>query len=118
MIYDNFQLHKVNRMINANGKYFTFTRFKRNDFGELLEEKEHITIFGLYHEVTSYISRTAQDASVINRKSSPMILCTDCIDIRAGDKLEHNNKIYLVNEIKDLSESGIIFDISLEEVQK
>lgn len=118
MNYDNFQLHKVNRMISANGKYFTFTRFKKNDFGEFLEEKEHITIFGLYHEVTSYISRIAQNASVINKKSSPMILCTDCNYIRIGDKLEYNNKEYLVNEIKDLSESGIIFDISLEEVQK
>lgn len=118
MNYDSFQLHKVNRMINANGKYFTFTRFKRNDFGELLQEKEHITIFGLYHEVTSYINRTAQDASVINKKSSPMILCTDYVGVRIGDKLEYNNKEYLVNEIKDLSESGIIFDISLEEVQK
>lgn len=113
----NFQINKVVRALKRDGQEFTFERLALNKFGEPTGQKEEIRIIGLFHETTSYISKSAADASIIVRKSSPMILCINFNDVCKGDKLDFNGKSYLVNEVKDLLECNAVFDISLEEIQ-
>mgnify|MGYP004483311879 FL=1 len=113
----SFQINKVAKALKRSGREFVFERPVLNKFGEPTEQKKEIKIMGLFHETTSYISKSAVDASIIVKKSSPMILCIDFNDVQKGDKLVFNGKSYLVNEIKDLLESNAMFDISLEEIQ-
>ena len=108
----SFQINKVAKTLKRSGQEFIL-----NKFGEPTEQKKEIKIIGLFHETTSYISKSATDASIIAKKSSPMILCIDFNGVLKGDKLIFNGKNYLVNEVKDLLESNAIFDISLEEIQ-
>ena len=113
----SFQINKVVKTLKRSGQEFTFERAILNKFGETTDQKKEIKIIGLFHETTSYISKSAVDASIIAKKSSPMILCINFNGVQKGDKLAFNGKNYLVNEVKDLLESDAIFDISLEEIQ-
>lgn len=113
----SFQINKVARVLKRSGQEFTFERAVLNKFGEPTEQKKEIKIIGLFHETVSYISKSAEDASIIVQKPSPMILCIDFNGVQKGDKLVFNGKSYLVNEVKDLLESNAVFDISLEEIQ-
>lgn len=113
----SFQVNKVARALKRSGREFVFERAVLNKFGEPTEQKKEIKIIGLFHETTSYISKSAVDASIIVKKSSPMILCIDFNGVQKGDKLVFNGKSYLVNEVKDLLESNAMFDISLEVIQ-
>lgn len=113
----SFQINKVVKTLKRSGQEFIFERAILNKFGEPTDQKKEIKIIGLFHETTSYISKGAVDASIIAKKSSPMILCINFNGVQKGDKLVFNGKNYLVNEVKDLLESDAIFDISLEEIQ-
>lgn len=114
-----FQLNKVRRLIHTQGKTFSFKRQGTNDFGEPNGQTESVDIVGVYHETTSFLSKTATGATTIRQKSSPMILCLweDAQKILHTDELSFNGKTYKVGEVKNLSESNIVGDISLEEVQ-
>ena len=113
----SFQINKVVRALKRDGQEFTFERLALNKFGEPTGQKEEIRIIGLFHETTSYISKSATNASIIVKKPSPMILCINFNGVCKGDKLVFNGKNYLVNEVKDLLECNAVFDISLEEIQ-
>lgn len=113
----SFQINKVAKTLKRSGQEFIFERAILDKFGEPTDQKKEIKIIGLFHETTSYISKSAVDASIIAKKSSPMILCINFNGVQKGDKLAFNGKNYLVNEVKDLLESDAIFDISLEEIQ-
>lgn len=117
MYAKSFQINKVAKTLKRSGQEFTFERPVLDKFGEPTEQKKEIKIIGLFHETTSYISKSATDASIIAKKSSPMILCINFNGIQKGDRLAFNGKSYLVNEVKDLLENNAIFDISLEEIQ-
>lgn len=114
-----FQLNKVQRLINAQGKSFQFSRQGKNEFGEPNGQTESVVIMGVYHETTSYLSKTVVEASVIRRKSSPMILCLwkDAKKLLHTDELLFNGKKYKIGDIKNIAEADVIGDISLEEVQ-
>ena len=113
----SFQINKVAKALKRSGQEFVFERAILNKFDEPTDRKEEIKIIGLFHETTSYISKSAADASIIVRKSSPMILCINFNGVQKGDKLVFNGKNYLVNEVKDLLECNAVFDISLEVIQ-
>lgn len=115
----SFQLNKVRRLINTQGKHFSFQRQETNEFGEPNGQTVSVTIIGVYHETTSFLSKTATDATTIRQKPSPMILCLweDSQKILHTDELLFNGKSYKVGEIKNISEANIVGDISLEEVQ-
>lgn len=116
----SFQLNKVRRLINTQGRVFTFVRQRTNEFGEPNGQTESIDILGVYHETTSFLSKSATESTTIRQKSSPMILCLweDAKEILHTDELQFNGKSYKLGEVKNLSESNIVADISLEEVQK
>lgn len=114
-----FQLNKVRRLINTQGKPFKFTRQGTNGFGEPNGQTESVDIVGVYHETTSFLSKSATEATTIRQKSSPMILCLweDAQRVLHTDELSFNEKSYKVGEVKNISEANIVGDISLEEVQ-
>lgn len=115
-----FQLNKVRRIIKTQGASITAKKYETNGFGEPTGEPEIVTIPGLFHEATAYASTTGTEDSTVRKKSSPMFMCMweDIAEIlHLEDEVVFNNKTYRINEIKNLSESNIIADISLEEVQ-
>lgn len=114
-----FQLNKVRRLINTQGQEFKFNRVKTNEFGEPSGQTVSVNIVGVYHETTSFLSKTATDSTTIRQKPSPMILCLweDAQKILHTDELSFNGKTYKVGEVKNISEANIVGDISLEEVQ-
>lgn len=121
MVSDQFQLYKVRRLIQVNGKVYDFFRQPKNEFGEPIPgDPEHICIRGIYHETTGYLSLTASDSTTIRKQTSPMILCTweDAKNLKQEDQVKFNNKLYAVSSVKDVTELQIIADISLMEVQQ
>ena len=114
-----FQLNKVRRLINTQGKNFQFKRRGTNEFGEPNGQTESVDIVGVYHETTSFLSKSATEATTIRQKPSTMILCLwkDAQKILHTDELSFNGKSYKVGEVKNISEANIVGDISLEEVQ-
>lgn len=119
MYLEFFQLHKVRRFVKVQGQEFSFSRQGKNEFGEPNGQSETVSISGVYHETTSFLSKTATEATTIKQKSSPMILCLweDAKTLLTTDELLFNGKTYRIGEIKNISEANIVCDISLEEVQ-
>lgn len=115
----SFQLNKVRRLINTQGAQFSFQRQETNEFGEPNGQTESVDIVGVYHETTSFLSKTSTESTTIRQKPSPMILCLweDAQKILHTDELSFNGKTYKVGEVKNISEANIVGDISLEEVQ-
>ena len=114
-----FQLNKVRRLINTRGQTFKFIRQVVDDFGEPTGDTISVVISGVYHETTSYLSKTSDEAATIRKKPSPMILCLweEAKKVIHTDELVFNGKTYKVCEVKNLSEANIVGDISLGEVQ-
>ena len=115
-----FQLNKVRRMLRTQGISVTAKRYKTNDYNEPVGYPTEVTFKGIFHETTSYASKTTTEASTIRKKSSPMLLCLweDIAELlHHQDEVTLNSKTYKVNEIKNLAEANLIADISLEEVQ-
>lgn len=116
---EKFQLYKVKRAIQTHGVTVTAEIPVKDEFGEPTEQSESRSFMGLYHETTSYLSKTTSDASTLRRKSSPMLLCLwdDVEQLPIPCKILHNGKEYELVEVKDLEECQLIGDLSLEEVQ-
>lgn len=57
--------HKVIIFVRRYGKPFRFYRFKKDDYGEPLEDIENINIKGVFHEGSIYVSQnTMMDQKV------------------------------------------------------
>ena len=124
MINTRFEEYKLKRELKRHGTSYTFKRHKENEFGCLSGELEEVaTIVGLYHETNNYITESVSDGTVSRNVKSPMLLCL-CQDVllaklKIGDFVEIANiatgktKTYYVTGITDISDFGIIADISL-----
>lgn len=114
-----FQLNKVRRLINTQGRSVVVTRQGKNKFNEPNGEAETFTVKGVFHETTSYLSKTGSNGSTIRSKPSPMLLClwNDVTMLQHTDLVAVNNRVYIIGEIKNLCEADVVGDISLEEVQ-
>lgn len=114
-----FQLNKIRRLINTQGREITIKVPSKNKFNEPNGVAETITIVGVFHEVTSYLSKTASDGSTMRKKPSPMFLCLweEVQQIHYLDQVILNDRVYRIGEIKNICEANIAADISLEEVQ-
>lgn len=114
-----FQLNKVRRLIRTQGRDFKVTERGKDEFNEPNGTTESFVIKGVYHETTSYISKTTAEASTTAKKSCPMVLVLweDAKDKLSPQKtILFNNRTYRVNAIKNLEEANLVADISLEEV--
>ena len=117
-----FQLNKVRRLIKTQGRSALIVRPATNKFGEPEGEADVCTILGVFHESSSkmtYQAKTTSDGSTIRAKAAPMMLCLweDVQDLRHTDHVVINNHAYIIGEIKNVNESNLVADISLEEVQ-
>lgn len=114
-----FQLNKVRRLINTQGKAFHFEKPIKNEFGEPNGQTVSVVLRGVFHETTSYLNKTSTDASTLRKKASPMVLMLweSAEGLHHTDELKFNEKTYRVTEIKNLQEANLVADISLEEVQ-
>mgnify|MGYP004571233053 CR=1 FL=1 len=118
-----FQLYKIRRLLKLQGTLIVFTKSYTNDFGEPTTEDSKYEILGLFHEVMSqaseYISKSTSNASTVQVKSSPKLLCTweDAEQISIKDQVKFNGKVYEVNGVNNIAESNLIADVSLEEVK-
>lgn len=115
-----FQLNKVRRLLATQGVEFIFNRSGKNEFNEPNGTTESFTITGVYHETTSYLSKTSSDASTIRQKPSPMILTTwaEAEVLKHEDTVSFNHRLYRVGDIHNVAEANIIADISIEEIQQ
>lgn len=115
-----FQLNKVRRLILTQGQPFTVLRPGANEFGEPNGTTESYNIAGVYHETTSYLTKTTVEATTLVKKSCPMILALweSIVDkLKESDLVTFNGSPYRVGAIKNLAEANLVADISLEEVQ-
>lgn len=118
-----FQLNKVRRLIQTQGKPFKFDKPEKNEFGEPNGETVSHEIKGVYHETSGYasgyVTKSATEATAIRRKALPMVLALweSIGELNHQDMVTFNGKPYRVNEIKNVAESNLVADISLEEVQ-
>jgi len=114
-----FQLNKVRRLINTQGRSVVVTRQGKNKFNEPNGEAEVFNIKGVFHETTSYLSKTGSNGSTVRSKPSPMFMCLweSAESLQHTDQVLINNRLYNIGEIKNVDEANAIADISLEEVQ-
>lgn len=114
-----FQLNKVRRLINTQGRSVVVTRQGKNKFNEPNGEAEVFNIKGVFHETTSYLSKTGSNGSTVRSKPSPMFMCLweSAESLQHTDQVLINDRTYNIGEIKNIDEANAIADISLEEVQ-
>ena len=114
-----FQLNKVRRLINTQGRSVVVTRQGNNKFNEPNGEAEVFNIKGVFHETTSYLSKTGSNGSTVRSKPSPMFMCLweSAESLQHTDQVSINNRTYNIGEIKNIDEANAVADISLEEVQ-
>lgn len=117
-----FQLNKVRRMINTQGKTYVVIRYAKNKFNEPTDGTELLGIKAVFHDGEHYgnhLPKETSDASTIRKKSSPMLLCLwiDAQSIKHTDKIIINSSLYKITEIKNICQANIVADICLEEVQ-
>lgn len=120
MLSPKFQLNKFRRLICTVGEHFTFTRSGSDEYGEPSEEQSSRTFPGVFHEAAGYVylGDTPYDAATRVQRVMPMILMLrdDAINIERDDRLHYNGHVFRVIEVKDVSDSGVVADLSLEEL--
>ena len=117
-----FQLNKVRRLIKTQGRWSVIVRPSTNKFGEPDGDADVRNLLGVFHESSSrmvYQVKSHSDGSTVRAKDAPMMLCLweDVKDLQHTDRLIMNNHTYIIGEIKNVEESNLVADISLEEVQ-
>ena len=114
-----FQLNKVKRLISTQGRSVIVTRQGKNKFNEPNGQADVFNIRGVFHETTSYLSKTGSNGSTVRAKPSPMLLCLwkEAQSLQHSDQIQLNNRLYNIGEIKNLCEADVAADVSLIEVQ-
>lgn len=115
MQYALFMKNKVSRQIAINGSYFSFTHETEDKYHNSTGSTT-IELKGIYHQSTSYQSKTSAEGSVTSSKPSPMILCLyeDGSKISKGDSITVNDKSMFVTGVEDVQQLHVISHISLE----
>lgn len=112
-------LYQVNRAIRVQGETYLFTQSSYNEFGEPEEGAQVIEIKGLWHTSNSFIQQTVSEATKINSKQQPQLLCEykEAKELTSEDTLKIEDSVYKVIEVIDIGNFGVIGDICLEEVK-
>lgn len=110
-----FLLSKIKHQIDWNGEEFVFIHTEEDKYHRSTEPTE-ITLKGIYHQNSSYVQKTTQDATVTKSKPSPMILClyTDGNAISLQDVVKINGKDMVVTGIENVQELNVALQLSLE----
>ena len=117
-----FETAKIKRLINSQGKYYTFFRVEKNDYGEKASHKEIACIKGVYHEKTTHVKVKSSEAALVPDKNSSstayfiLAKLEDTTELEQGDYLCISKSRYSVNEVIDFMNWGIFGEISLEVV--
>ena len=117
MVNTKFEAYKLRRELKRSGKEYEFKRAKLNKFKEPTGESEFaVKLFGLYHELNSYVVASTGDTTRTRTKKTPMILCLyeDAATLKVDDFVEINSKKMKVTGIVNIQEWSVIADISLE----
>ena len=127
MLNTRFEEYKMKRELKRSGKNVTFYRDAVDEFGWHTGAAEVVASFKcIYHETNSYVSESVGDATVSRTVKLPMLLCLaqDIVlsHVSQGDYVmllniaSGESKKYVVTGITDISDFGIIADISLRVV--
>lgn len=117
------QLHKMKLYLLRNGMRYDVERKQLNDYGEPIRDEngkyktETIPSFvGLFHTSNSFVSESVAESSITKTKQQPQILSVyeDVRSIMQGDILTVANCVYEVVEVRNISNMGIVADISLQ----
>lgn len=114
-----FQKAKLKRLIDVQGRSYTFYRDGKNELGEPNNSVQMVTtLTGIWHESQGYVNVTSGDASTVKSKPQSQILTLwDYIgDISQGDYIRVGKSRYNVTEVHDPTNLGVAADISLEVV--
>ena len=127
MLNTSFQERKIERLIRKRGMEFTFTRFKRNEFGELTNEIEKtISFVGVFHisnkaNIGSYVQVFNEDATRREAIKQYMILTTYSRfldnEVQLDDIVQIGNQKYKVMAYYNLESLNYGIEISLEDMQ-
>lgn len=117
-----FFRNKIKRHIDWNGQEFTFSRYKKNEFGELNEEVDkEFLLKGLFHDGGGYggmlnIEMYERDGGRTFTRFKPMILCLheDGQYIETDDVVQISGDVFRVVEKSDVKSLGVAYEISLE----
>lgn len=125
MINTRFEEYKLKRELKRNGTELVFYRHETDMFDEPTEETHEVAkLVALYHETNSYVSISVSDSTVQRTVKTPMLLCltsdVKAAGLKIGDYVKIPNatsggtKTYYITGMVDISDFGIITDISLE----
>ena len=120
MFANTVGLHAVRRTIAWKGTEYQFLRPAINEYKEqVAEEDETITVNGMFYESSaSHIAITNSEAASIVTKDAPNVLSTweNAQNVKKGDKVTINEKVYSVNGVTNIQEYNLVGIISLEVV--
>jgi hypothetical protein len=113
-----FELNKLKRLVRTNGEIYNFEREILDKFKEPTGAVSVTVIHGVFHQTTEHILVTGTDAASVQDKTSPFILALydEAKDIKQGDKVTINDKVYNVSGVTNPGEFNLALDISLEVV--
>lgn len=112
------ELYKVKREIKRYGKTYKVQEILRDEYGEQIGEKEKGNIIGLFHITKGYIKKNITDATETVVKAQPKMVVTEeqIKNIIVGNIITINCEKYVVNNINNIQEYNIIYDLSLERI--
>lgn len=120
MPYTKIILHRLLQTILWQGKPYTFTRYARNEYGELTEEiSEQITLQGLYHNGSSeHVTVITTDSGSVISKNTPYVITAwdNAKKLRLDDTVVINGKTFKVTGKTNIGEFNSVGEISLEVV--
>lgn len=117
------QLHKMKLYLLRNGMKYDVERKQLNDYGEPTRDENGkyktetiLSFVGLFHTSNSFVSESVAESSITKTKQQPQILSVyeDVRSIMQGDILTVADCVYEVVEVRNISNMGIVADISLQ----
>lgn len=117
------QLHKMKLYLLRNGMRYDVERKQLNDYGEPIRDENGkyktetiLSFVGLFHTSNSFVSESVAESSITKTKQQPQILSVyeDVRSIMQGDILTVADCVYEVVEVSNISNMGIVADISLQ----
>lgn len=117
------QLHKMKLYLLRNGMRYDVERKQLNDYGEPIRDENGkyktetiLSFVGLFHTSNSFVSESVAESSITKTKQQPQILSVyeDVRSIMQGDILTVADCVYEVVDVRNISNMGIVADISLQ----